>query len=154
MFLQRLRTRIVSWAIRDSVPVLNLVRRPKPWPPLSELRDYEEGSFGREVAGTLTERGLPFLPSYENHDAIHVLLDYDTNACGELELQAFLVANGTASFAGHVLFVWGAVMLPEHVTAMRAAFRRGRRASRLVEERFPERLHEPLTVLRAELERA
>jgi hypothetical protein len=152
MLLRRLRTRIVSWAIRDSVPVLNLVRRPKPWPALTELLDYDEGSFGREVAGTLTERGLPFLPSYENHDAIHVLLDYDTSARGELELQAFLVANGTASFAGHVLFVWGAAMLPEHLGAMRAAYRRGRRASRLVDEGFPERLREPLSALRAELE--
>jgi ubiquinone biosynthesis protein Coq4 len=128
MALESFRVRIVSWAIRDSIPVLNLVRRPKPWPSLEELRAYPEESLGRAIAELLDARGLPFLPKYETHDAIHVLLGYDTTARGELELQAFMWGNASSSIAGRVLFLWGGLMLPEHWRPMRAALLRGRRA--------------------------
>jgi hypothetical protein len=142
--LLALRTRVVSWAIRASVPVLNLVRRPVAWPELGELRTYPDGTLGRETERYLDALGLPFLPHYENHDALHVVLGYDTTARGELELQAFMWGNGASSFAGRVLFVWGAVMLPEYVLPMRAALARGRRSARVREERFPSELRDPI----------
>jgi len=149
MFFRALRERFVTHIIGDYVPVLNLVRKPKPWPTLGTLRDYPEGSLGREVATYLDARGLPFKVRYENHDAIHCITGYETNIRGEMELQAFMWANDSSSPAGRVLFVVGGLLLPEQWRAMRDAFRRGRQAEPMEEWRLPDRLFEPLAKLRS-----
>jgi ubiquinone biosynthesis protein Coq4 len=154
MLLRRLRERFVTHLIGDYVPVLNLVRRPTPWPTLEELRRYPEDSLGRNVAAYLDARGLPFKVRYENHDAIHAILGYETNIRGEMEVQAFLWANGSSSNAGRVLFVIGGLLLPEQWNAMREAFRRGREATPIAEETLPFRLTEPLGAVRIALEPA
>ncbi len=151
MLLRSLRERFVTHLIGDYVPVLNLVRRPKPWPTLASLREYPEGTLGREVAAYLDARGLPFKVRYENHDAIHCILDYETNIQGEMELQAFMWANGSSSRAGRVLFVVGGLLLPEQWRAMVDAYRRGREANAIEEWRLPDRLREPLGDVREKL---
>jgi hypothetical protein len=151
MFFVRLRERFVTHLIGDYVPVLNLVRKPARWPTLDELRQYPEGSLGREVATYLDARHLPFKVCYENHDAIHAILDYETNIQGEMELQAFMWANDSSSPAGRVLFVVGGLILPEQWQAMRRAFGRGRAAAPIEEARLPFRLREPLASVRAQL---
>ena len=148
MLFRRLRERFVTHLIGDYVPVLNLVRDPKPWPALPALRDYPEGTLGRAVAAYLDARGLPFKVRYENHDAIHCILDYETNIRGEMELQAFMWSNGSASPAGRILFVVGGLLLPEQWSAMREAHRRGRRANAMEEWRLPDRLDETLSSVR------
>jgi hypothetical protein len=152
MLLHGLRDRFVKHLIGDYVPVLNLLRDPAPWPSLAELEGYPEGSLGREVAAFLRARGLPFKVRYENHDAIHAILDYDTTTEGEMELQAFLWANESSSRAGRILFVVGGALLPEHWRAMRAAYRRGAKAAPIEEGKLPQRLFEPLAQVRAKLE--
>lgn len=154
MLFRPLRERFVTHLIGDYVPVLNLVRRPARWPTLEELRAYPEGSLGRSVAAYLDARGLPFKVRYENHDAIHAILDYETNIQGEMEVQAFLWANDSSSNAGRVLFVVGGLLLPEQWAAMRGAYRRGREARAIEEARLPFRLREPLSGVRATLEPA
>lgn len=151
MLLRRLRERFVTHLIGDYVPVLNLVRRPAPWPTLEALRRYPRGTLGREIAAYLDARALPFKVRYENHDAIHAVLDYETNIRGEMELQAFMWANASSSPAGRVLFVVGGLLLPEQWRAMRSAHRRGRAAHAIEEARLPFRLSEPLATLRASL---
>ncbi len=151
MFFVRLRERFVTHLIGDYVPVLNIVRKPAPWPTLEELRAYPEGSLGREVAAYLDARGLPFKVRYENHDAIHAILDYETNIRGEMELQAFMWANDASSPAGRILFVLGGALLPEQWRAMRDAFLRGRASRAIEESRIPARLRESLAGVRAAL---
>jgi hypothetical protein len=152
MLFRRLRERFVTHLIGDYVPVLNLVRRPAPWPRLSELREYPAGTLGREVARYLDARGLPFKVRYENHDAIHAILDYETNIQGEMELQAFMWANGSSSPAGRILFVVGGLLLPEQWNAMRRAFGRGASAKPIEEWRLPVRLRETFAGVRTSLE--
>jgi hypothetical protein len=154
MVFRRLRERFVTHLIGDYVPVLNLVRSPAPWPTLVELRGYPQGSLGRDVAAYLDARGLPFKVRYENHDAIHAILDYETNIQGEMEVQAFLWANGSSSPAGRILFVVGGALLPEQWRAMRVAFARGKAASPIEEERLPRRLSASLASVREGLEPA
>jgi hypothetical protein len=152
MLFRRLRERFVTHLIGDYVPVLNLVRRPAPWPCLHELREYPAGTLGREVARYLDLRGLPFKVRYENHDAIHAILDYETNIQGEMELQAFMWANGSSSPAGRILFVVGGLLLPEQWRAMRRAYDRGGAANPIEERRLPTRLREAFAGVRASLE--
>jgi ubiquinone biosynthesis protein Coq4 len=154
MLFVRLRERFVTHLIGDYVPVLNLVRRPAPWPTLTQLRAYPPGSLGREVAAYLDARNLPFKVRYENHDAIHAILAYETSIRGEMEVQAFLWANSSSSPAGRVLFVVGGLLLPEQWDAMRRAYRRGRAAAPIEEHRLPRRLREPLEHVRGRLEAA
>jgi ubiquinone biosynthesis protein Coq4 len=154
MLFAKARAKVVAWTIINSVPVLNLVRRPARWPTLDELDGYPEGTLGHTVADFLRARGLPFKVRYENHDAIHAILDYDTSDQGEMEVQAFLWGNDASSFAGHILFVWGGLMQPEQWSAMRRALRRGRAARPIEEARLPARLHEPIADIRRELEPA
>jgi hypothetical protein len=151
MVLRRLRERFVTHLIGDYVPVLNLVRDPLRWPTLDELRRYPAGSLGREVAAYLDARGLPFKVRYENHDAIHCILGYETNIRGEMELQAFMWANDSSSPAGRVLFVVGGLLLPEQWGAMKEAFARGLRARPMEERILPLRLREPLGSVRTRL---
>ncbi len=151
MFLKHLRERFVSHVIGDYVPVLNLVRRPTPWPTLEALRTYPPETLGRSVAAFLDARGLPFKVRYENHDAIHAILGYETNIQGEMELQAFMWANGASSPAGRILFVLGGLLLPEQWSAMRLAYRRGCEAAQIEEARLPERLREGMREVAASL---
>ncbi len=151
MFFRALRERFVTHLIGDYVPVLNLVRRPKPWPTLAALRDFPSGTLGREVAVYLDERDLPFKVRYENHDAIHCITGYETNIRGEMELQAFMWSNASSSPAGRILFVVGGLLLPEQWPAMREAYARGKNAAPMEEWRLPDRLFEPLDRIRSRL---
>ena len=47
---------------------------------------------------------MEFLPKYEPHDALHVLLGYDATTVGEIRLQAFMAGNSTRSVAGWILY--------------------------------------------------
>ena len=151
MFFRALRERFVTHLIGDYVPVLNLVRRPKPWPTLGALREYPDGTLGREVASYLDARGLPFKVRYENHDAIHCITGYETNIRGEMELQAFMWANDSSSPAGRILFVVGGLLLPEQWAAMRDAYQRGSEAAPMEEWTLPDRTHDRFDDVRAAL---
>jgi ubiquinone biosynthesis protein Coq4 len=152
MIFQTLRERFVSHLIADYVPLLNLVRRPHRWPTLETLRAYPRGTLGEAVATYLDARALPFKVRYENHDAIHAILDYETNIQGEMEVQAFLWANRASSHAGRILFVVGGLLLPEHHRAMKAAYRRGLQARAIRESDLPHRLNESFNDVRMQLE--
>ena len=94
-----LRKKVLGWMIIESVPLLNRFRRPTFWPyTLEELRQFPPGTLGAELAAFLDIRHLNFLPQYETHDAIHLLLNYDTTVTDELRLQAFMLGNGSTSF--------------------------------------------------------
>ena len=56
---------------------------------------------------------MSFLNKYEHHDALHVLLGYDTNVIGEAKLQAFMVGNMTPAFAGKCLYSIAQFLLTE-----------------------------------------
>ncbi len=148
----RHRSRLVARLIRASVPFLNLIRRPPPFPfVLADLRQLPAGSLGAETAAFLDQRRFDFLPKYETHDIIHTLLGYDTTTTGELRLQAFMLGNRSASLAGQVLFVLGALLLPELWRQLVQDFQRGRRADRLSALNLTVVLHEPCDTLRTDL---
>lgn len=116
--------------------MLNLVRRPSPWPyALEDLAAMPEDSWGRELHDFLAGRELDYLPKYEEHDAYHALLGYGTTVTEELKLQAFMFGNGSATVAGRVLLALGAVVFPSKWPVLRGEYRRGRRSSPL--RRFP-----------------
>jgi hypothetical protein len=100
--------------INKAVRLLNLVRHGLPWStPLASLAGFLRSSWGNEIYRFLSHRGMLFLPKYEYHDALHVLLGYDTSVLGEARLQAFMVGNRTPTFAGKSLYRLDQMSLPE-----------------------------------------
>jgi len=147
-----LRHRVLSWMIRQSVPGLNLLRHPPPWPYSSaELSRFSSGTWGAELAGFLQARHLNLLTKYETHDAFHVLLGYDTNVVGEIRLQAFMLGNRSASFAGRILLLLGSVLMPELRPQLYRDFMRGRNSPRLAEWNVPDMLAHSLKTLTTQI---
>jgi hypothetical protein len=127
LLLRHSRITVLRWMIVEAVPVLNTFRRRSEWHySVDSLRQFPPGTWGANLAQFLDQRGFEdFLPNYEAHHAFHTLLDYETDVVGELHLQAFMVGNGSVSFAGHVLFGLGCVLLPELWSQLRTDFARG-----------------------------
>ena len=110
----KIRNYILGCMITYSVPILNIFRKGLPWSTsLDDLKDYPVRSWGREIHLFLSARQMSFLNKYEHHDALHVLLGYDTNVIGEAKLQAFMVGNMTPTFAGKCLYSIAQFLLPE-----------------------------------------
>jgi ubiquinone biosynthesis protein Coq4 len=147
-----LRNRLVARLIGASVPFLNRFRRPRPFPyTLEELRQLPSDTLGAQTASFLDQRHFDFLPMYETHDVIHTLLEYGTTTTGELRLQAFMVGNRSASFAGRILFLIGAPLLPEIWRQLKHDFLRGRRARQISRLDFTIALRQDVRQLREQL---
>ncbi len=151
MFLKARRA-LLSAAIVNAVPLLNLVQPASRWPhPLNRLRMLPSRSLGRELARFLAERGTALLPKYERHDALHVLLGYDTDVTGELRLQGFMLGNACSTRAGMGLFALGVVMMPELWLQLACDVARGARMPAMEHVVLSQRLARPLDRVRAQL---
>ena len=110
-----LREWLLGLLINQAVPAPNLFRKGLPWnTKFNDLQGFPAHSWGHETYTFLANRNLCFLPKYEHHDALHVLLDYDTSVIGEARLQSFMVGNQTPTFAGRGLYILALAMIPEH----------------------------------------
>lgn len=129
-FAQQQRMKLLKGMIIRAVPLLNKFRPRAEWQhSLEELRHFPPNTWGAELATFLDARRFPdFLTNYEAHDAFHTLLDYDTNVIGELRLQAFMLGNRSASFAGRILLGLGVLMLPELWPQLQYDLSRGRQS--------------------------
>ena len=121
-----IREWLLGFLINQAVPALNLFRKGLPWnTKFDELENFPDQSWGRETHTFLANRNLCFLPKYEHHDTLHVLLNYDTTVMGEARLQSFMVGNQTPTFAGRGLYILALVMMPEHWRTFSGDRRRG-----------------------------
>jgi ubiquinone biosynthesis protein Coq4 len=147
--LYNARHALLGWMIVKAVPALNVFRKGLPWhTPLDDLRHIPDETWGKQTYLFLTKRGLGFLPKYEHHDALHVLLGYEADTIGEIRLQSFMVGNGTRTFAGWVLYYLGLMILPECREQMKADFRRGASSNTIDWLRVEPSLSHPLESVR------
>lgn len=143
--MDKARDAALEWLIVHAVPALNVFRRGYPWGTSFEsLALMEPNSWGVRLKEYLDTREMTLLPKYQQHDALHVLLDYDTTPIDEVRLQAFMVGNGTASGAGRVLLHLGTVLLPEYRKVLRTERDRGASSSPInwlgIENEMPNQL--------------
>ncbi|MDC8003990.1 hypothetical protein POV27_07995 [Aureisphaera galaxeae] len=80
---------------------------------LEALNKLPEGTLGAEIANCLRSRKLHFVPGFESHDLKHILLDYEMTPEEEIRLQAFMIGNGNHSIPSYLIFVFGALLLPD-----------------------------------------
>lgn len=125
--LQQLSRKMISLAFSIGIPAFELFHnRPRLTQRTRELAGYPIGTLGREIGDCLLKYGLRPLPFFESHDLKHVLLGYGMTPVDEIRLQAFVIGNGNRSLPTIVLFIFGAMLLPEEWPSFRDAFRRGK----------------------------
>lgn len=147
-----MRTKLLKFLIETAVPSLNRFRQAPKWDhPIEKLRALPEESIGKELARFIDLQNLMLLPKYEVHDLLHVLLGYGTSPYEELKLQGFMLGNGSATFAGKVLFLLGLFIKPEYYSSLRVEFERGKKAKLIRNYDFNELVTEKTLSLRTEL---
>lgn len=95
---------------------------------IEALDKLEKGTLGKEIAICLRENNLSLVPNYESHDLKHVLLDYEMTPLGEIRLQAFMLGNGNWSLLSILIFIYGAILLPNRWSLFAVDFEKGSRA--------------------------
>jgi hypothetical protein len=80
---------------------------------LRELRDFPEGTLGKDIANCLEQHNLRLVPNYESHDLKHVLLNFKMTPVDEIRMQAFMLGNGNYSIPSCTIFIFGALLLPD-----------------------------------------
>ena len=91
-----------------------------------ELNQLPNGTLGKDIANCLEEHKLRLVPNYESHDLKHVLLDFKMTPVDEIRMQAFMLGNGNYSFPSFVIFIFGALLLPDLWTKFHKDYINGR----------------------------
>jgi hypothetical protein len=78
-----------------------------------ELQELPDGTLGKDIANCLEKNNLRLVPNYESHDLKHVLLDFKMTPVDEIRMQAFMLGNGNYSIPSFVIFIFGALLLPD-----------------------------------------
>src|SRR6218665_2432802 len=123
-----IRSAILVWLTHGlALPILKLIRRPEKFPYAMEaLKQFPNGSMGKELANFLQIKNLELLHYYARHDMKHILLEYDTTDEGEGCLQCFMLGNGHLSFPVVATVLYCFATMPEHWSTFKQAYKRGK----------------------------
>jgi ubiquinone biosynthesis protein Coq4 len=112
-----------------ALPFLKLIRKPERFPYSKEqLRQFPQGSLGKDLIDMLEQNNLQLLTHYAKHDMKHILLGYPTTAEGEICLQAFMFGSGHLSFPVFITIVFGMLTMPEYWSSIINAYKRRKNA--------------------------
>lgn len=98
----------------------------------AQLKKMPDGTLGKEIADCLERHGLRLVPGYESHDLKHVLLDFKMTPVDEIRLQAFMLGNGNYSIASFVIFLFGALFLPDKWSTFYRDYINGRHSKPII----------------------
>lgn len=87
------------------------------------------------------------IPKLEDHDVLHVLLNYKTTLVGEIKMQCFLLGNRKRSVYALFTALIGIVLVPEKLLAFRHEFSKGKKCAAISNWDFEYLLSEPLELL-------
>ena len=118
---------------------------------VDDLRRLDEGTLGKNIANCLDQHRLTLVPKFESHDLKHVLLNYKMTAEDEIRLQAFMIGNGNYSIPSFVIFLFGAILLPDLWQTFYTDFKKGRQTISISKWTIDDYAHRPISVLRAVL---
>ena len=93
---------------------------------VSQLRNMENGTLGKEIANCLDNHKLTLVPNYESHDLKHVLLDYKMTAEDEIRMQAFMLGNGNYTIPCFAILTFGIIFLPDLCLTFYQDFKKGK----------------------------
>ena len=150
--LQKIARKIIKQSFDLSVSTIELFSKMEPYKQkVSELRNLEKGTLGKEIAECLDKHNLTLIPKYESHDLKHVLLNYQMTAEDEIRMQAFMVGNGNYSIPSFAILIFGAILLPDLWRTFYSDFKKGKKSIGISEWSIEKYATRNLTELRAEL---
>ena len=124
-------------------------RNREPWNlSAQKLQQYPACSLGKDLGLFLEREGFDLLPLYEDHDVMHVLLQYKTTVIEEAYMQFYLIGNGKRS-----LYAFGTALLalfafPEFYKVFKQEYKKGKKALPFWSWDFRHLLKEPTQNLR------
>ena len=82
-------------------------KKTTPWPiTIQQLNEYPSGTLGNALGQFLDAENLQMIPKFEDHDIMHILMNYKTTVVDEIRMQFFLLGNGKRSF-----YMLGSILL-------------------------------------------
>jgi len=121
-----------------------------PWThSVATLKRLPQKSLGRDLATFLEQEGLELMPLLEEHDIMHVLLEYQTTVKDEARMQFFLLGNGKQSLYALFTALASFVLIPEHAPEFIQEFKKGKHCRSIVHWNFEHLLSEPTLLLRS-----
>ncbi len=111
------------------------------------LKKFPKKSLGNTLGQFLEKNNFSLLPKLEDHDVLHVLLDYKTTIAGEIKMQFFLLGNRKRSMYAIITAAIGLILVPEKISAFINEFFKGRRCAPISKWDFEYLLSEPLELL-------
>jgi len=117
------------------------------------LKKFPQGSLGNSLGIFLEKNNFQLLPKLEDHDVLHVLLDYKTTITGEIKMQFFLLGNRKRSLYALFTAIIGMLLVPEKISVFLKEFSNGRRYAPISKWSFEHLLSEPLDLLRKQVYR-
>ena len=131
-----------------ALPILQVIRKPLKFPyDLEQLKQFPEGSLGKDLINMLERKKLQLLPYYAKHDIKHLLLEYDTTDEGEVCLQCFMLGNRHVSFPVVATVLYGFVTMPEYCGKFKEAYKRGYKSKPMQGWQWFTLLHQPTQLL-------
>jgi len=114
-----------------------------------ELLNFPENSLGHAMGRFLIANDICLIDKLEDHDAMHVLFQLETNVEDEAIMQYLLIGNGkrTLFCLGTAVLSW--ILLPMSRKKMKTAYHAGKKMRRFYQWNFQFLLREPLSVIRA-----
>lgn len=127
-------------------------QRRKAWgQSIASLKRYPPASLGRALGSFLEQHNFKLLPKLEDHDVLHVLLQYQTTIVGEIRMQYFLLGNRKRSFYACFTALVGVLLVPEELKSYSQAFQKGRQCISISQWNFEHLLSEPLELLQQQI---
>ena len=149
--------------IREQIAI-GLVERTKPYyvrwfkkkqaawnQSVSSLKRFPTGSLGKNLGLFLEKNQFQLIPKLEDHDVLHVLLNYKTTLVGEIKMQFFLLGNRKRSLYALFTAIIGLLLVPEKLGAFRKEFFKGRNCAAISKWNFEYLLSEPLELLQQQV---
>jgi ubiquinone biosynthesis protein Coq4 len=149
-FREIIAIRLVEWT--KPFYVRWFKQRQQAWQQTNDtLLRYPEGSLGKALGQFLEKHQFTLLPKLEDHDVLHVLLNYKTTLVGEIKMQFFLLGNRKRSAYALFTALVGLCLVPEKLRSFYKEFLLGRSCKRVHKWNFEHLLAEPLGLLQKQI---
>lgn len=149
-----LRILFFIFLYQKSMPIYRIfIKRKRPaWKvTLEQLQQYPDNTLGFHYAQFINENNFDPMANFENHDAMHILLDYSTEMESESAMQFCLLGNGKRSFYLFSMVFMSCIFFPEHLRKFHQAYRRGKTLNQFYDWDFEKLLCTPVTKIKNSL---
>ena len=152
--LRKLREKLLINLVEHTKPmyVRYYKRTKQPWQQNAKtLKRFPSKTLGNSLGLFLEKEGFELLPKLEDHDVLHVLLNYKTTIEGEVKMQFFLLGNRKRSLYALFTAIIGIFFVPEKFRDFINEFKKGRRCVNISNWDFEHLLCEPIDLLQNQI---